>query len=202
MNKNVLSKIFLVFLSLLSLSAEAVTVTLTGVGEAQVRNGVYAGKYELTVDGTTVLAMCDDRLTEVSIGDSWDAMFYTFSDIQSGAPVKFASGGIQKYSQAGYLFSLLDGVSLSDRADINLAIWEIMSPGSTTLTTAAQTYYNTATSGAYDAFDFSGIMRVLTPTPLSASQEYLAPIPLPAAVWLFGSGLIGMIAVARRKNYS
>jgi hypothetical protein len=28
----------------------------------------------------------------------------------------------------------------------------------------------------------------------------LAPIPVPAAVWLFGSGLIGLIGVARRKK--
>ena len=28
----------------------------------------------------------------------------------------------------------------------------------------------------------------------------LAPIPVPAAVWLFGSGLIGIVAVARRKK--
>ena len=28
----------------------------------------------------------------------------------------------------------------------------------------------------------------------------LAPIPVPAAVWLFGSGIIGLIGVARRKK--
>ena len=28
----------------------------------------------------------------------------------------------------------------------------------------------------------------------------LAPIPVPAAVWLFGTGLIGLVAVARRKK--
>jgi len=28
----------------------------------------------------------------------------------------------------------------------------------------------------------------------------VAPAPIPAAVWLFGSGLIGLIAVARRKK--
>jgi hypothetical protein len=28
----------------------------------------------------------------------------------------------------------------------------------------------------------------------------LAPVPLPAAVWLFGSGLLGLIGIARRKT--
>jgi len=26
------------------------------------------------------------------------------------------------------------------------------------------------------------------------------PVPVPAAVWLFGSGLIGLVGVARRKR--
>jgi len=30
--------------------------------------------------------------------------------------------------------------------------------------------------------------------------DVLAPVPVPAAVWLFGSGLLGLSAVARRKN--
>jgi len=28
----------------------------------------------------------------------------------------------------------------------------------------------------------------------------IAPVPVPAAVWLFGSGLLGLIGVARRKK--
>jgi hypothetical protein len=28
------------------------------------------------------------------------------------------------------------------------------------------------------------------------------PIPVPPSVWLFGSGLIGLIAIARRKKTS
>ena len=27
-----------------------------------------------------------------------------------------------------------------------------------------------------------------------------SPVPIPAAVWLFGSGLLGLIGVARRKK--
>lgn len=29
---------------------------------------------------------------------------------------------------------------------------------------------------------------------------YLAPVPVPAAVWLFGSGLLGLIGIAKRKT--
>ena len=34
----------------------------------------------------------------------------------------------------------------------------------------------------------------------SANFDFVAPIPVPAAVWLFGSGLIGLVGVARRKR--
>jgi hypothetical protein len=35
----------------------------------------------------------------------------------------------------------------------------------------------------------------------SASNQFLtAPVPVPAAVWLFGSGLLGLIGVARRRK--
>lgn len=184
-----------------AVAATAASVELTGIGDSQVRDGAYAGFYELKVDGLDILAMCDDRLTEVSIGDTWMANSFTFADIQAGAPVKFASSGVEKYSQVGYLFNILKDSSASDQADFNLAIWEIMTPGSTTLNSTALAYYNDATSGAYDNFNFGGIMGVLTPDPVNASQEYLfkiSAVPIPAAVWLFGSGLLGLVGVARR----
>jgi hypothetical protein len=35
---------------------------------------------------------------------------------------------------------------------------------------------------------------------LTFSGSAVAPVPIPAAVWLFGSGLIGLIGMARRKK--
>jgi hypothetical protein len=35
---------------------------------------------------------------------------------------------------------------------------------------------------------------------VSAAGAPISPIPVPAAIWLFGSGLIGLIGIARRKN--
>ena len=34
----------------------------------------------------------------------------------------------------------------------------------------------------------------------SAAFSFTAPVPVPAAVWLFGSGLLGLVGVARRKK--
>lgn len=198
----ILSFIFTSMTAGAAIAATALNVELIGIGDSQARYGAYSGLYELEINSSyAILAMCDDRLTSVSLGDVWEATEFTYAEIQAGAPVKFASLGIEKYSQSGYLFNLLGGASFSDQADINLAVWEIMSPGSTALTSVATGFYDTATSGVYDNFDFSGIMKVLTPNPLDASQEYLiSAVPIPASIWLFGSGLLGVVGVARRRT--
>ena len=36
-------------------------------------------------------------------------------------------------------------------------------------------------------------------TAFSVTAE-LAPVPIPAAAWLFGSGLLGLVGMARRKK--
>jgi hypothetical protein len=44
-----------------------------------------------------------------------------------------------------------------------------------------------AAGGLYAGFNFN------------INTNMLAPVPVPAAIWLFGSGLLGLIGVARRK---
>lgn len=63
----------------------------------------------------------------------------------------------------------------------------------------------------YDGISFSLVTNVVTLIPGNAYQISfgdiqgkitgvdLEPIPVPAAVWLFGTGLLGLVAVARRR---
>lgn len=45
---------------------------------------------------------------------------------------------------------------------------------------------------------FSGGQWVLDPT--LGRVSYVSAVPIPAAVWLFGSGLIGLVGISRRKK--
>jgi hypothetical protein len=51
------------------------------------------------------------------------------------------------------------------------------------------------TEGAAD----SGIYAITFTNGVSISTN-VSPVPVPAALWLFGTGLLGLVAVARRKN--
>ena len=67
-----------------------------------------------------------------------------------------------------------------------------------------------AAPGARDARDAGARPGAQTATPIAIRELTkrfgntlavdLAPIPIPAAVWLFGSGLIGLVVVARRTR--
>jgi hypothetical protein len=59
-----------------------------------------------------------------------------------------------------------------------------------TSNSSTSTWVNTASSDRTNTFSLYGI-----------SQEIIVgAVPVPAAVWLFGSGLLGLIGVARRKK--
>ncbi len=182
--------------------SSTVDVELVGVADSVVYEGARAGFYELKIDGNTTLAMCDDIGTVMSLGDTWRGVWYTQADIDAGANVKF-SGSDQsvRYSQAGWLFEQTDLVMPNERARIQAAIWNIMTPGGIAMDATAQNYYDSATSGLYDSFVWPDGMRVLTPNPLGAAQEFFATVvPVPAAFPLFVSGLIGVVGIGRRKK--
>ncbi|MHB8652232.1 MAG: hypothetical protein ACYC8S_03830 [Minisyncoccota bacterium] len=182
-------------------SALASTVTLVNVNGSVVRNGVWEGFYTLTVNGNSVQGMCDDLNTHVDIGDTWTATVYNYSDVSGGAG-KFASlsNAVTRYSQVGWLFSQASA-DPNHNADLQEAVWKIMG-ASPTMSSNANSLYSSAIGGSHDTYDWSGVMKVVTPNPFTVSQEYLIPaaVPVPPAVGLFLSGLMGIGFVARSSR--
>ena len=196
--------------------ADAAAVTYNNVANSVNRGGVYSGFYALTIDSETLLAMCDSRFSQINPPVTWTADIFTYADIQGGAIGKFNSPStaatLTQYSQAGWLYSQIPTLAPNDysgQADIQEAIWRIMTPSYVLVGAGAGAYYTAATGGTHDSFDWTNVMRVVTADPLIQEsvdiQEFLigpdttSVVPVPAAIWLLGSALGGLGWLRRRQ---
>ena len=202
-------------LILLSTAANAASVTFTSVANSVNRGGVYSGHYALTINTQAILGLCDAVESFVNPPVTWTADIRSYADIQGGAVGKFnnpsTAATLVKYSQAGWLYSQLGTLALNDyagQADVQEAIWKIMTPSYALVGAGAGVWYTAGTGGTHDAFDWSTVMRVVTANPASQGgkdvQEFLirgdfSIVPVPAAAWLFGSALLGLGGLVRRK---
>ncbi len=55
-------------------------------------------------------------------------------------------------------------------------------------------------ANAGDWFDFNNVKILNSDVVYNGAEVIVQAVPVPAAVWLFGSGLIGLVGVARRKT--
>ena len=98
------------------------------------------------------------------------------------------------------------GVYMATLTDFNFPVPMIDTGMNVTTTTdslgslmAPGSFMFNATPGTYFV-SFFGTADVSTPAQLGMYGIDISAIPVPAAVWLFGSGLIGLTVVARRKT--
>lgn len=135
-------------LMMLSVSAAADTIKLTGVGGNN-EGGVYTVPYYLSINGgANVTVMCDDYTHDVVINEAWQGTVYTYADLaahlaqtRAGAPI--ADGGLglslaqaqQDYRELFWLFSQFLAHSAPSgnvtAEHINFAAWAIFDPAVT-----------------------------------------------------------------------
>ena len=191
----------------LTLSAHAnpiVTMTIVGVGGAH-QHGVYVAPYYLTVDGGAPIAMaCDDFTHEDHIPETYTAVVSTIADLSMTR--FFASYGVDGYKEVFWLYDQYLQ-NPSQAGNINFAIWAIFDPaiiGNPSYWDAnEQAWLNAAnnalTSGALNSYDFSAFV-VYTPIDPTTPQEMITKTPEPASMVLFGSGLMTLAGVIRRRR--
>lgn len=182
---------------------------------------VFAGFIELNYNGNPVLMMSADYNARDHIGDSWQMTLYTYADVQNGAPVRFNP---VQYSRAAWALDLGGGVfdspfiinyiaenyaqALPLFAEVNAIVWKIMDTNSipSLVNRDLAGVYESAIDGTHDTFNWSQNMLIAYGGP--NHDEYLIPIagtsmvvaPVPPAAWLLGSGLIGLVGVAKKKK--
>ncbi len=178
---------------------------------------VYAGLLEANL-GTPTLVMSADYNARVAVGDVQTLHIYTYADILAGAPVKFTAA---QYARAAYILggyfpmyafpnSMIQTFAANpgnaELAILNTQIWDIMSSTTVPSFMGGQSVDNWNWSASMLIAE--GIDTYLIP--INTSQTTLVggtvnatmtpSVPVPPAVWLFGSGLLGLVGVARRKK--
>lgn len=205
-----------------STAASAVTVSVISSGSVGRSDVYWAGIVMLDVDGQKMLGMFDTQASPdrwaLPSSSSWEANLYTRSDILAGAPVNFNP---DKYSNAAPFFlNGLLGHNPPDQlwsASFNEMVWNTMIPAAAIPMwyyanlpygeSALIDVYNNMLSGLDPNYDYSSSMKVLANAydPVTGTWPdremlvYAMPTPVPPAVWLFGSGILGLVAVVRRR---
>lgn len=120
--------------------------------------------------------------------------FYTFSVPSDVSDAKFtftlepSSAGF--FQAGGFRIELFEGVS----SPLGFPVASILSRGPQSSAFFLADLYSNTPYALRTAFNFntSGLTANATSS--------ISAVPIPAAVWLFGSGLVGLMALARRKT--
>ena len=188
-----------------ALSAQANTAGLTGVWSGTYTFTMYSGSGGLVGSSGPGQAWTWDfnpttfnspngtvtiENTTAFFGNVWTAHDVTFSD--NGASYGPADGA----GQVNMLFDWSVNVNIPVTSD-----WDVTATGNANGDTAAVAVNGAVITAASPAFP--GFQPFFTGNLTKSVTHTDGPppaVPVPAAVWLFGSGLVGLVGVARRRR--
>jgi hypothetical protein len=189
--------IWILSLGLLVLPAMAATVNMQFTGLPTGNNywGVASYPYDLSVNGGPAQwMMCVGYYEHIEGGETWQA------DVVSVGSLDLTTHLLDY--QAAFLFEM----AVADHganSDMNAAAWYLFE-GTPSLTPGAQALVALAQSQTFQQGEFADVLlyRAIPGTEssnLGTAQDFLGSTPEPGSLALFGSGLIGVSGVLRRK---
>jgi PEP-CTERM motif len=188
-----------------ALADSTVTMKLTSVGGNNA-GGVYTYPYYFSINGKAPVALiCDSYDNEVVVGETWKA---NVTSLLSGKGL--FGNQLLDYKAAGLIFKSILSGTLNVNAG-NFAIWGLFSTNARnnsffTSSGAAgieSTYLTLAATAPNSAYQGLVLYTPIAGTQSwgGTAQEYIgySPVPEPGTLALFGTGLISLAGVVRRK---
>jgi hypothetical protein len=188
-----------------ALANSTVKMQLLSVGGNNA-GGVYTYPYNFSINGGAPVALiCDSYDTHVQIGETWQA---NVVGLLSGQGLYGSQ--LLDYKAAGLIFKSILAGTISANVG-NFAIWGLFSTNaqnssyfqSSGAGAIEQQYLTLATTAPNSAY--SGLVLY---TPIAGTQsangtpqEYIgySPVPEPSSVMLFGTGMLSLAGMVRRK---
>jgi len=193
------------------MSASAVSVTFDNVAPFQTVNlnspwissGVYAGIYNLTVDGVATPSFCIDVADENN-GNTFTDYFYSdlaSSPLAPGGPMgSTAATDIEKLWEAYYS----PAMDSQDAAALQVAIWEDIAAKATTPYTINVSGNDPVTTEAANMLSSLGTLNaranlvgLVGPNGPSGEQSYVVAVPEPTTAGCFLLGLGALVCFQR-----
>lgn len=139
-----------------------------------------------------------DTINLSGVIDSDGALAFFQAGIQNGAPDGLALvddlGGLVQFLSYEGAFTAIGGPA-DGLASTDIGVSE------SSTTPVGQSLQLTGTGSAYSDFTWAGPATATPGAPnLNQTLDVGGVVPVPAAVWLFGSGLLGLIGVAGRRE--
>lgn len=138
--------------------------------------------------------------TDTWYGQNWSAtggtLFgpgtYTHSNVEPACDGSTACGGSYTFTVgAGQVGGVFDFAYSPNSGIDTVFVWNVSTSGGVTSYNSIDWDGDGISGGAWVEGFFPG---------LSLSLNMTHPVPVPAAVWLFGSGLLGLVGLTRRNK--
>ncbi len=188
---------WLLVLGVLALPALAAPVNLQFTGLPTGANywGVASYPYNISVNGgPDQWMMCIGYYEHIEGGETWQANVASVGSLDPTTHLV--------YYEAAYLFKMAVTDGGAD-PNINAATWYLLE-GAPSLTTEAAALVALAQNQSYTMGEFGDVL-LYSAIPgsesgnLGTAQDFLAHTPEPGTLMMFGSGMIGLASVMRRK---